>query len=83
MSAEANQEIFDTVSEILANHLTKDRSTIKPESHLIKDLQADSLDTVDVLLAIEEKFSVRIPEEEQENIQTVGDIVSYIEKNRQ
>jgi acyl carrier protein len=77
-----NQEIFEKVRDILAKHLSKDPASIQIESHLIKDLQADSLDTVDVLLQIEEEFSVRIPEEEQENIQTVGHIVQYIEKHQ-
>ncbi len=55
---------------------------VKPESKFVDDLGADSLDVVELVMALEEKFEIEIPDEEAEKIQTVGDVVAYIEKSK-
>ncbi|HQL47953.1 MAG TPA: acyl carrier protein [Holophaga sp.] len=69
------------VIAIIAIQLAKPEDSITESSHFVDDLGADSLDTVEIIMAIEEAFSLEIPESEQEKIRTVGDAISYIEKN--
>ena len=66
---------------ILAEQFEGDVDTITMETVLDEDLGADSLDVVDVLMSIEDTFSVEIPDEEIEKLRTVGDVVSYIEEH--
>jgi acyl carrier protein len=74
-------EIRKKVIAIIAEQLAKPEDSITETSHFIDDLGADSLDTVEIIMAIEEAFGIEIPEAEQEKIKTVGDAISYIEKN--
>ena len=60
----------------------EDLETIKPETTFIDDLGADSLDIVELIMALEEEFDMEIPEEEAEKITSVGDVVKYIEDNK-
>jgi len=55
---------------------------VKPESRFVEDLGADSLDVVEMIMALEEKFEIEIPDSEAENIKTVQDVVDYIEKHK-
>ena len=73
--------VFEKVSAILASQLDVEESSITMESTL-EDLHADSLDLVDVVMTLEDEFSVEFPEDKIENMKTVGDIVNYIEKNK-
>lgn len=73
--------IFEKLKEIIADQLTVDAETITLESNITEDLGADSLDVVDLISSIEDEFDISIPEEAAENIKTVGDIASYLEKN--
>ncbi|MBQ9937085.1 MAG: acyl carrier protein [Oscillospiraceae bacterium] len=73
--------VFEKVQKILASVLSIDESTIKMESNIIDDLGADSLDLVDAIVTFNDEFGVDIPDEDLESIQTVGDIVKYIEAN--
>ena len=73
--------VFEKVSAILASQLDVEESSITMESTL-EDLHADSLALVDVVLTLEDEFSVEFPEDQIENMKTVGDIVDYIEKNK-
>ena len=76
----ATQEnIKDKVLSIIADQLDLDKSTIKLESSFVDDLGADSLDTVELVLALEEEFEVNIPDEEAEKITTVKQAVEKIE----
>lgn len=68
------------VSEIIAEQLGVKREEIKPESAFIDDLGADSLDTVEVVMALEEEFNIEIPDEDAEKITTVGEAAKYIEE---
>jgi acyl carrier protein len=71
----------DRVKKIVVEHLGVDADKVKADASFIDDLGADSLDTVEIIMAIEEAFGIEIPESEQEKIRTVGDAISYIEKN--
>ncbi len=74
--------IFERIKEILADQLDSDIDAMTMESDIANDLGADSLDVVELLMAIEDEFDVEIPDEEIENIKTIGDLVAYIEKNK-
>ncbi len=76
-----SQDIFERVRKIVAEQLGIDESEITPESHFIDDLGADSLDTVELVMALEEEFGLEVPDEDAEKIQTVGDVVKYIEEH--
>ena len=73
-------EVSDKVKKIIAEHLgIDDMSKITDEAKFIDDLGADSLDTVELVMAFEEAFDVEIPDEKAETILTVGDAISYLE----
>lgn len=73
---------FDKIKTILAEQLDVDADTLTAETDIAKDLNADSLDVVEILMSIEDEFEVEIPDEEIENIKTIGDLVEYIENNQ-
>ncbi|HME90427.1 MAG TPA: acyl carrier protein [Myxococcaceae bacterium] len=70
------------VKSIIADQLGVGEDEIKPESSFIEDLGADSLDIVELVMAMEEEFEVEIPDEEAENIKTVGDAINYINSHK-
>ena len=73
---------FEEVKKIVAEQLGVDEAEVKPEASFANDLGADSLDTVELVMALEEKFSVEIPDEESEKIVTVQNAVDYIESKK-
>jgi acyl carrier protein len=73
---------FEKVKEVVAENLGVNADEIKPESKFIEDLGADSLDVVELVMALEEAFDIEIPEEQSENIKTVADAVQFIEDNK-
>ena len=76
-------DIFEKVRDLIAERLDiADKDSITETSSITDDLGADSLDVVDLVMDIEDEFSVEIPEDQVENIKTVGDIVKYIEDNQ-
>ena len=75
-------DVFDKVKEIIVDKLGVDEGAVKMEASFIEDLGADSLDIVDLVMALEEEFGIDIPDEEAQNIKSVGDAVNYI-KNHQ
>ena len=79
MSQEATLE---KVRSIVAEQLSVVAAEVKPESHFQNDLGADSLDTVELVMALEEAFDIEIPDEAAEGITTVGDAVNYIEEKK-
>ncbi len=75
----SQSEIFEKVKKIVAEQLSiTEADTIKPQSHFANDLQADSLDTVELVMALEEEFDIEIPDEAAEKITTVQEAVDYI-----
>ena len=73
--------IFEKVKKLIAEQLDVEDDVITEAASITDDLGADSLDVVDLVMSIEDEFSVEIPEDQVENIKTVGDIVKYIEEN--
>ncbi|MGB3535280.1 MAG: acyl carrier protein [Microcoleaceae cyanobacterium] len=75
-----SSSIFEDVKSIIVDQLEVDAAEVKPEASFQDDLGADSLDTVELVMALEEKFDIEIPDEAAENILTVQSAVDYIEK---
>jgi acyl carrier protein len=73
--------IFDRVKEIIVDQLGVDEEAVTPEASFVEDLGADSLDIVELVMALEEEFGIEIPDEDAEKIATVGDAVEYIKAN--
>lgn len=74
-------EVQDKVVEIVCNQLEISKEDVTPDSSLVEDLGADSLDTVELVMAFEEEFDLEIPDDEAENITTIKSAVDWIEKN--
>ncbi len=72
--------VFDKVKDIIVDQLDVDEDKITLEASITEDLGADSLDVVDLIMSLEEEFDIKIPDEEVENVKTVGDIVKFIEE---
>jgi len=70
------------VKEIIVDQLEVDEAQITEAAHFINDLGADSLDIVELIMAFEDGFGLEIPDEDAEKIQTVGDVVKYIEEHK-
>ena len=73
--------LFDRVKEIIVDQLGVDEDTVTMEASFVDDLGADSLDIVELVMALEEDFGIEIPDEDAEKIVTVGDAVEYIKDN--
>ena len=75
-------DITDRVKKIVVEHLNVDESKVSDEASFIDDLGADSLDTVELVMAFEEKFSIEIPDDAAETIQTVQNAIDYIQSKK-
>ena len=75
-------DIQQTVINMIAEQLNLKAENIKPENEFIKDLKADSLDIVELVMSVEEKFDIQIPDEEAEKMQTVKHFINYIQKQK-
>ena len=73
--------VFDQIKEMLAEQLDLDESKITMDSDIVEDLEADSLDVVDLVMSMEDEFGDEVPDEVIEGFKTVGDVVRYIEEN--
>ncbi len=74
-------DIEKRVKEIIVDKLTVDENEVTPTAEFSKDLGADSLDTVELIMEFEKEFDIQIPDAEAEKISTVGDAISYIESH--
>ena len=74
--------IFDKVKDIIIEQLQVEESDVSMDTNLMKDLSADSLDAVEIIMAIEDEFGMEIPDEDAETFQTVADLVKYVEENK-
>ena len=72
--------VQDKITEIIVEQLGVKPEEVVPEASFVDDLGADSLDTVELVMALEEEFGIEIPDEDAEKIQTVGDAVRYIDE---
>ena len=72
--------VADKVKSIIVEQLGVDEEEVTPDASFVDDLGADSLDTVELVMAFEEEFSVEVPDEDAEKLQTVGDVTRYIEE---
>jgi|DewCreStandDraft_5_1066085.scaffolds.fasta_scaffold00384_17 acyl carrier protein len=73
--------VFERVKSIIVEQLNVDEEEVTPEASFVEDLGADSLDVVELVMALEEEFELEIPDEDAEKIQTVGEAVRYIERH--
>ncbi len=73
--------VFEKIKSILAEQLSVEEDNMTMETNIAKDLGADSLDVVELLMSIEDEFDVEIPDEEIENIKTIGELTEYIKNN--
>ena len=78
----ADSELFNKVKKVVIEQLGVEADKVQLGSSFIGDLGADSLDTVELVMALEEQFDIEIPDDEAEKIKTVGDAVSYIEEHK-
>ena len=76
-----SEEVFEKVKEIIVNQLGVSDTAVTMEASFIDDLGADSLDIVELVMALEEEFDIEIPDEDAEKAVTVGDVVEYIKDN--
>lgn len=74
--------VFEKVKELIIDQLDLDGSLITMDTDIMKDLEADSLDAVEIILAIEQEYGLEIPDDIAEDFTLVGDIVKYIEENK-
>ena len=74
-------DIASRVNAIIVDKLGVDESEVTPEASFTNDLGADSLDTVELIMEFEKEFNISIPDEQAENITTVGDAITYLEQN--
>ena len=74
-------EIVDKVMDIVCKQLNVSKDKLTPETSFVNDLSADSLDLVELVMELEDKFGVSIPDEEAEKIQTIGDAIKYVEEH--
>jgi acyl carrier protein len=77
----ASEEITARLRKIVAEQLGVDETQIVPSAHFSKDLNADSLDLVELIMSIEEEFGIEIPDEDAEKIETVTDALKYLDDN--
>ncbi|CDD27636.1 acyl carrier protein [Clostridium sp. CAG:452] len=77
----SSEEVFDKVKEIIVEQLGVAETAITPDASFIDDLGADSLDIVELIMALEEEFDLEIPDADAEKVVTVNDVVEYIKDN--
>jgi acyl carrier protein len=77
------ENITEKVRDIIVEQLGVNPEQVTPEAKFIEDLGADSLDTVELVMAFEEEFGIDVPDEEAEKLQSVGDVVRYVEDNEE
>lgn len=76
---EANMSLNPKIKDIIVEQLSVDPEKVKPEASFIDDLGADSLDIVELVMAMEEEFDIEIPDEDAEKLKTVQDVTKYLE----
>ena len=72
--------VFEKIREIIVEQLGVEESKVEPDTHLMKDLESDSLDADEIIMAIEEEYGIEIPDEDAEKFQKVSDLVDFVEE---
>ncbi|MFT4688108.1 MAG: acyl carrier protein [Verrucomicrobiia bacterium] len=75
------KSIEQKVKDIIVDQLGVNADQVSPDAKFIEDLGADSLDTVELIMGLEEEFGIEVPDEEAENLMSVGDVIRYVEEN--
>ncbi len=78
----SDKPIDQRVKEIIVEQLGVKPDQVTPEAKFIEDLGADSLDTVELVMALEEEFEIEVPDEQAEKLQSVGDVIKYVEESQ-
>ena len=73
--------VFERIREIICDQLDLEEDKVTMDSDIMEDFEADSLDVVDLVMSIEDEFGLEVPDDQIENVRTVGDVVRYIEEN--
>jgi acyl carrier protein len=81
MAGEGKKEMAEKVKQIISEQLGVDENEVTPSASFVDDLGADSLDQVELVMALEEAFEVEIPDEDAEKIRTVQDAIDYVDKH--
>lgn len=71
--------IFDEIVELLSEQMNLDKSVLTPETHFVEDLHTDSLDMVEMLIALEDKYNISVPDEDAKGLETLGKLADYVE----
>ena len=74
--------LLDDIKEVVVEQLSVNADEVKEDAKFVEDLGADSLDVVELVMALEEKFDIEIPDDEAEKIQTVADVLAYVESKK-
>ncbi len=74
---------FDKIKGIIVDQLSVDEDMVQLDTNLMKDLEADSLDAVEIILGVEEEFGIEIPDEDAEKFETVRDLVDYVDNHEE
>lgn len=74
--------IFEKVAQLVSSELSVSKEELTMDTHLQNDLNADSLDAVELIMSIEEEFDLQVADDQAQNLKTLGDIVRYIENNQ-
>jgi acyl carrier protein len=77
----SDKPIDQRVKDIVVEQLGVKAEQVTPQAKFIEDLGADSLDTVELVMALEEEFGIEVPDEQAEKLQSVGDVIKYVEEN--
>jgi acyl carrier protein len=72
--------VHEEICELVASRLGLDREEVVPDARILEDLGADSLDVVELVMALEERFDLVVPDEDVEGLLTIGDVAAYVEK---
>lgn len=72
--------VYDKVIEIIANQFDVERDSLSADTDFVEDLKADSLDVVELIMALEDEFEIEVPDDKLESVKTIGDVVGFLEE---